>query len=335
MRNYTSPVDLAKDDPWLAEQLAREKVPVHHVVVPTKLTSPSPVLSPTISAINAERRKAIARETAHCASGKPLDYSMAFDGLLFKRLPTGLRVSISSADRAILILDTLIKACQARGLRTFVEKKNIRIGCGEHSARIRISERVEQRHGSTKGLSNFDLLSKRNVAHTPTAQLTMFIERLSLERKLCDKQALPLELQMNAAIVLVCRSIAETRRWHECSAAQMQAFAEAGARVEALRRAQLADLAEVKRLESERKQRIADLVSEAASWHDATTTRAYIAHLRAAAVVAGGQVSPSLHSWLDWATETASSSDPTNVRVYECPVSTSTPAAQKEQANDE
>lgn len=150
MKNV-SLTDLCKDDAWLAEQLARESDPAHRLDVPEKLVRPSSILKPAITAINGKRRQAVALEAAHCLHGLPLQSSIDFDGLVFKRLPLNLRVTVGAADRAILLMDTLIKACEKRGLQASVGKDGLHIGQGKFSARIRISELVEKKARSLTG----------------------------------------------------------------------------------------------------------------------------------------------------------------------------------------
>lgn len=301
--SHPSPIFLAKADPWQAEQTAREADPANRVAVPERLTRPSPLLAPIIAAVDAKRRMALSRDVAHRVDGKPLDYSFDFDGLLFKRLPMGLRVTIGSADRAILILDTVIKACESRGLRAFIGDDGLRIGFGDYSARVRISERVEQLHGVGKKTSTMGR-STPFIAHRPTSKLTMFVERLSALRSVADKPGLPLEAQVNAAIILVYRAIAETRAWREHIANSLREAAE-------LQQAQAAIRAKVEAVRQEAERSRSELLSEAAAWQKAALIRAYVDQI----VAAAPDAPQGLHSWTTWARSVADEIDPTAERI--------------------
>lgn len=301
--NHPSPIELARDDPWQAEQIAREAVPASRVNVPERLTRPSALLVPTIAAVNSGRRTALARDKAHRVDGKPLDYANGFDGLLFKHLPMGFRVTVGTADRAILIVDTLIKVCEARGLRAFAGKDGLRIGFGDYSARVRISERVEQLHGAGKKPSTMDR-STPFIAHRPTSKLTLFVERLSALRNVVDKPGMPLEAQMNAAIVLVCRAIAETKAWREY-------FERITREAQEDRQAQADKAAMVVAAKKEIEQRRQDLMKEAAAWQQSAVIRQYANQVAAISQAP----SPSLQEWLVWAHYIADELDPIPARV--------------------
>lgn len=296
--NFPSPIELAKDDPWQTEQIAREAVPASRVHVPERLTRPSSLLVPTIAAVNSGRRTALARDKAHRVDGRPLDYANGFDGLLFKHLPMGFRVTVGTADRAILIVDTLIKACEARGLKAFAGKDGLRIGFGDHSARVRISERVEQLHGVGKKPSTMDR-STPFIAHRPTSKLTLFVERLSALRNVGDKPGMPLEAQMNAAIVLVCRAIAETK-------ASREYWAESARQAQEERLAELDYAAKIATAQKEAEWRRHGLIQEASSWQQSISLRKYIDHVAAASPAP----SAALQDWLTWARAVADELDP-------------------------
>ena len=301
--NFPSPIDLARDDPWQAEQIANEADPANRVVVPGRLSRPSALLAATIEAVNSSRRTALARDKAHRVDGKPLDYAFGFDGLLLKHVPMGFRVTIGTADRAILIIDTLIKECERRGLVAFAGDDGLRIGFGDYSARVRISERVEQLHGMGKKPSTMDR-STPFIAHRPTSKLTLFVERLSALRNVVDKPGLPLELQMNAVIVLVCRATAETKAWREY-------FAEIHRAAEEERHALAVTAAMVETTKRKIEQRRQDLIKEAAAWQQSAVIRQYADQVATASLVP----SAALQEWLTWARNTADEIDPLPARI--------------------
>lgn len=301
-----SPVELCRDDQWLKEQLARENNPSHRVTVPIKMLRMSPVLKPVISAIDAKRRTAIAREKSHCLNGQPLGNSMGFDGLIFKYLPLSFRVTVSTADRALLLMDTLIKACEKRGLHVSVGKDGLHVGEGEFSARLRISERVEKKTRSLADVPQNRVWMYRPFSYAPTGELTIYIERLGLERKVGDKPGVSLEFQLNTAICAICRAIAELRAWHDHRSAEMKALADARAAREAILKAEAARAAELEAAKQERLRVRAELIQEAAAWRDAELIRDYVQ-----VVVASAAAPPAeLTAWIAKARQTADDIDP-------------------------
>lgn len=288
-----SPVALSKSDPWLVDQLALEATPARRISVSEKLSRPSSVLSSTISAVAKFRGR-----------GAPASLLSQLRGNVFIYLPIGMRVSPTSADRALRLLDTLIKACEARKLRVFIENKHIRVGFGEHSARVRISERVDKKHGSIKGMSNIDVLLGKSITYLPTGELTIFIERLSSERKVADKSDSALEGQMNSVMEAIFRAIAETKAQRE--------FYEARATSDArTRQMAMEAAAEIERTQREAEKRRLDLISETNAWHQAVAIRRYVE------AVSSRVDSPSLalQDWLGWASGIADEIDPISNRA--------------------
>ena len=267
--NRPSPIELCKDDPWLVEQLAREKDPINLLAVPEKLARPSLILKPVITAINSKRRQAVAREAAHCIQGLPLQSSIDFDGLIFKRLPLTFRVTIGTADRALLLMDTLLKACKTRGLDIFVEKDGLHIGYSDFSTRVRISERVEKKIRSLNGAPTKYEWMYRPFSYTPTGELTIYVDGLGSERKVSDKPNAQLESQLNAVIALICRSVAELRVWRDRQTIEERERVERSSLAEAKRIAAATALAEIEAKRLAKLQSEEDLIAEAIAWQNA------------------------------------------------------------------
>lgn len=124
----------AKVDPWLLARLDEEKDPANLIVVPLELRNPSKVLADTIKAIAAARREAaerLLRRPSHTITPESSPHRNSV--LLRLQSPAlALRVSPASTDRAVLLMDTLIKACEARNLNVSVDKQAIFIGCEDH-----------------------------------------------------------------------------------------------------------------------------------------------------------------------------------------------------------
>jgi hypothetical protein len=134
--NFTSVIGSAKEDPWLLTQLAREGDPAFGITVPEKLSRPSPVLASTIKAMSQAR-----------VAG-PTNLPPRLSGIhrgVFNLPPTGLRVNPKSADRALLLADTLIKACHRRKIIATVGAARLTFSVGNYRAEVRISEKINER----------------------------------------------------------------------------------------------------------------------------------------------------------------------------------------------
>jgi hypothetical protein len=312
--DYPSPVELAKDDPWLLACLAGEDDPVKLIVVPTALSRPSPVLVETIEAVAAEKR---GKRGLPNPSGAPtglMEYPRP-PHIRLRKSAIGIRVSLPSADRALLLMDTLVKACIKRGLTVSIEKMHLAVGHDGTSVHVRISERVTKIVGSLKGLSKLDVLHDKHVTYRATGELAIAVARLGSERKTVDIHDLPLEQQLGVVVSKIYRGIAEVKAWR---AHMDRRLAESEARAntrKAEQEARQAAVAEVKRIEEDGRQRQVDLIAEANAWQQSKTISAYAEHLAAEATASGDPISAELKAWLEWATNTAQGMDPTSKRV--------------------
>lgn len=305
-----SPVTLAKDDQWLVEQLRREAQSAEPIVVPPTLAKPSYGLVTTINAVKAEK----AQKSPH--SKRNADGTYVYPPhLRFHPSVMALRVTPAAANRALLIIDTLMKACEQRGLGVSVADRYMRVTHGAHEVQVRMSERVEQVVGSTKGMSNVDILFKRNIKYRSTNELTIAVIGPTGERKTTDKNNVAVEGQLHAVMRHIYRGLAERRVWSDHLDAKV---AEATKRAEARhaeREVREAAEAEVERLADVQRKLQVDVVAEATTWQQSRTILAYIDHLAATVSEAGGQTTAELKEWIDQATAIAERLDPTNDRL--------------------
>jgi hypothetical protein len=312
--DFPTAVELAKDDPWLLASLAVEEDPSNLIVVPASLSRPSPILTETLEAVAAEKRGKRERSKPSETTTELPIYSKP-PHLKLPRSALGLRVSLSSVDRALLLMDTLAKACMKRGLTVSIEKMHLEVGHDGTSVHVRISERVTKIVGSLKGLSKLDVLYDKHVTYQATGELTIAVARLGSERKTVDRHDLPLEQQLSVVLCKIYRGIAEVKAW---LAHLDKTIAESEARANAQkaeREARQAAAAEVKRIEEDRQRRQVDLIAEANAWQQSKTILAYAEHLAAEAAASGGPISADLKAWIEWATSMAKSMDPTSKRI--------------------
>jgi hypothetical protein len=312
--DYPSAIELAKDDPWLLARLACEDDPGNLIVVPATLSRPSPVLVGTFEAVAAEKR---GKRGLPIPSGAPtglMDYPRP-PHLRLRKSALGIRVSLPSADRALLLMDTLVKACMKRGLTVSIEKMHLAVGHDGTSVHVRISERVTKIVGSLKGLSKLEVLHDKHVTYRATGELAIAVARLGSERKTVDRLELPLEQQLGAVLCKIYRGIAEVKAWRahiDRSLAELEARANAR---KAEQEGRQAAAAEAKRIEEDRRQRQEDLIAEATAWQQSTTVQAYANHVATEASASGNPIRADLQEWIEWAKITAASMDPTNKRI--------------------
>jgi hypothetical protein len=314
MTDYPTPLELAKDDPWLLACLGGENDLVNPIVVPATLSRPSPVLAETLEAVAAEKRGTRGRPKY---SEAPTELTVYPDPphLRLSRSVIGLRVSLSSVDRALLLIDTLVKACLKRGLTVSNEGMRLKVGYEGSAVEVRISERVTTIVGSLKGLSKLDVLRRNHITYRATGELTIAVARLDSVRKTSDKQDLKLEQQLGVVLRKIYRGIAEARAW-SMHLEKMSREYEARANVrKAEQEARQAAAAEAKRIEEDRRQQQVDLNAEANAWQQSKTILAYAEHLAAEAAASGDPISSDLEAWIEWATRTAEGMDPTSKRV--------------------
>jgi hypothetical protein len=296
--DYPSAIELAKDDPWLLARLAGEDDPANLIVVPTTLSRLSPVLAETREAFAAKRREK--------PGSRPHQ---------FPKYALGLRVSLSSSDRALLLMDALVKTCVKRGLTVSIEGMRLKVGYDGSAVEVRISERVTKIVGSPYGPSKNDVLFDRDRTCQPTGELTIAVARYVSVRKTVDKQNLKLEQQLGAVLSKIYRGIAEGKAW-STHLKKMSAAWEARAKAQKVEQeARQAAAAEVRRIEEDRRRQQVDLIAEANAWQQSKTILAYADHLAAEAIKSGDPISADLQAWIEWATGAAESMDPTNKRI--------------------
>jgi hypothetical protein len=212
-------------------------------------------------------------------------------------------------------MDTLVKTCVKRGLAVSIDKMRVKVGHDGSSVHVRISERVTKIVGSPKGLSKLDVLYGRHVTYRATGELTIAMARLGTERKTADRLDLKLEQQLGDVLRKIYRGIAETKAWFTHLEKRLADSAVRANALMAEQEARQAAAAEAKRIEEERRQQLVDLIAEANAWQQSKTVQAYANYVAAEATTSGDSISADLQAWIEWATRTAESMDPTKKRI--------------------
>lgn len=294
--------------------LEREQDDANLIVVPGAITRPSAALIETIQEVAAIRRHSALRPVK--SKGRlPLTGYPDRPTIQLPRTVFEPKVSSESVDRALLLMDTLIKACTERGLSATVKDARLLISHDGSSVDVRISERIVTIVGSPKGFSQMDVLLNKHVTYRPTGELTIGVARLGNELKVKDKNGLPLERQLNNVLKRIYRGITETRVWFEHLhklAAESAARAEIKKSEDAARKAAIEA---AQRDAEELRQKRMDLAAEAMAWQQSQTILAYAAHLVQTATRDGRALSTDLQAWVDSISKIAKALDPTTRRL--------------------
>lgn len=277
-------------------KLRAQKREDHKVVVPEKLDTPHPLV---------ERTERSLRSSA-----------ADNEGLVRPKAKGCLHVAVGTEtiDRAMRIMDALLKAIEERGMRVTVKDQEYRSKTlvevdgeeidvrlmeviGESARQPTAEERLqEQRYPSLYG-------GRKYVRRFLTAQLGISVDARfrSNRRKWSEKDGKRLEDRLNTVIAFMFRTaevIKERRR----------RYAEQERQWEEARRLR----EEAERRRRKREQRIERLQKDAAAWHKATRIRRYIDAVEAAARADGRTIDEtgSLHHWIQWARRHAEKIDP-------------------------
>jgi len=204
----------------------------------------------------------------------------------------GIEVSRKSRQRALRIMDSLIKALESRRMsvsldrarnRTLVDVRGVAVG-------IQLEERFKQaevRPGRWKRVE--------------TGQLALKIDgwNRDLRQTWADGKKQRVENCLNSFVVGLVAS-AEIRRERERKTQERE-------REERERRLRAEEERRQERLEQKR---VAEIRQQAADWEEAERLRAYAAAVRSALAEPDGLLGPSSQAWFEWAEEYISRLDP-------------------------
>ncbi|WUR11927.1 hypothetical protein E7V67_019805 [[Empedobacter] haloabium] len=306
-------------DDWLRDRIAFEAAPANAIVVFPDLVKPHPLVRSAAAAVRTEinglqRSRAHAERPKKRKPGAPWepDWGALSRPSWRRYLETGvmeidpavlpLRVSIESADRALRLWDTLLKACVARGLRIEMGDRRVEVSDGAETVKLRMSEKVEHEKRPV------ELGENTVLARAPTGRLRIFLGVIASETSIEDSPDQALEQQLNDFMARIYRALASSRRWHAALAERRHREEQ----VAQLRAQERAAAEEVARLQKTEVERTRELVAEATAWKDAQRILAYVNHIRGSAS-ARGMTLPA--EWAAWAESVAASMDPTRKRL--------------------
>lgn len=313
---------------WLAEQLAFEADRSNKVVVTGELIRPHPLVRQTAQAVTEYRRKLEASRKRAESPPKPRDRWQP-DFSAFSRpswreyvdkgyieldgdvLP--LRVSLNLTDRALRLWDALIKACVDRKMAISLGKDRLLVAERGITVELRMSERVIRTALPTKGMSEIDILFKRNVRHDSSGELRIFVGGFGSDWKAEDDSKGKLEDKLNVVLSRI-HSTVKLRIEREAEWAERDRLEQITR--ERRERERLA-LAERQQLQEIERQRCADLIAEAESWKRAAIVREYIVavRIRLADTLLSAGSRAALDDWIRWAEHAVDAMDPLTRRV--------------------
>jgi hypothetical protein len=318
--------DLTKDEIWLQEMLAFENDPINKITVEAELHAAHPAVVSAAKALKvrlAELQKSqeeLERPRVYRPGqrwepnwealrlGGWRDYER--NGQVIDLSGVPLCVSAGAADRALRIWDALIKACASRGINLSADGV---LSLPRHGAkiRLRLTERVERKIGPVRGLSPAQVMMKEHIKKMPTGELRIIVGVPPAQSKVIDSRAKPIEAQLNSVMARAFRQVLANKARATRAEEDARQYVIQAQRCEEERIAREARA----RIKQEEVRRQALLIEEVGAWHQSEIIRAYVGSLMESATASGAPVTAELRTWIDWATSTAESLDPTKKRL--------------------
>lgn len=282
--------ELFRFDPGLANRLDREASPQFRITVPSEMDKPTAVLQNALEAAKQLDRR---HPKKHERYGRVEIESGAIN------------VSISALDRAFRLMDALIKACLSRGFAVSFGDRRLLVGTKRAAVRIYLSERIVKEFRQSASRKNSLVFDERR--YLPTGELRIIIGGMNSDRKVVDKENVPLEEQLNRVMQHIIRIAAERKQWWDeydkrSRERNLMLEAEENKKAETLERA---------KLEEEDGRAIGALVRAANSWHQARVLRDYIAAQVEAGLIKEGQEKREWSAWALAAAEKIEAGDAT------------------------
>lgn len=268
-----------------------EKQPDNKIIVFTQLTAPHPLVARTAASLQNKKTRPDKQGVIRGVWSKDLDISVSPDCL----------------GRALLIMDTLIKALEARGFVVSVlhlyphysyERIVTQVLVLGEAFQFNLQERVDRLE---KPLTRSSIFGSKHE-YRPSGRLILRIETYIEGRKnWSDGSRQRVEDCLNDFIAVLIEEAAIKR----------------AERAEQERRKRLEEEERRRREEAERRQeeeeaRIQALIKEAEAWERSRQIRAYINAVKEGVIEKYGQIAPGskIEQWLTWAQQQADRFDP-------------------------
>lgn len=188
--------ELSRFDPDLPNRLDQEASPQFRITVASEIDRPAALLQNALAAAKRFDRR---HPEKHERYGRV-------------ELESGaINVSVSSLDRAFRVMDALIKACQSRGFAVSFDRRRLLVGTERAAVRIYLSERIVKEFRQSASRKNSLVFDERE--YLPTGELRIIIGGTNSDRKVADKENVPLEEQLNRVMQHIIRIAAERKQW--------------------------------------------------------------------------------------------------------------------------
>jgi hypothetical protein len=278
----------------VADQARYEALEEHRIIVPESLADPHPLVATSIHLLRKSRTDA---EHVLVNSGKKC---------------LALSVTLGTADRAMLIYDTLIKSLEARGFSialestTESEEQGTRtmVSVGTERIPVAIAERIDRTERKPDPNAKHPTYGKQ-WDYIPTGRLSLYLLLPYLGTRVrstwSDGSKQRIETRLNDVVVGLVAA---------AEAIKLQRLEQ-----EARHREYLAEQEREQAREERRQQeagRVRALGADLKAWRRCAIIREYAAAMRSAAVAASllGEGSP-MAEWLHWVDAYANRVDPT------------------------
>jgi hypothetical protein len=253
-----------------------------------------------VPAVLSDPHRFVSEAQKHFERAEP-DYKM---GWLVRRQVTTLdiRVCRDSVDRALRIMDALIKALEKRGISVILVREK------EYSTFVQVEEEIlaigldELLRFRKSGEERFS--GRERHAYFPTGRLTLKIrsaEYLGCRHQWRDRVRQRLEDCLNSFVVGL-RNAAELERSRRIEREERdRQWKEARAQREELRKIQKEELERLQRLET-----------EVANWRKAQEIRAYVSAVESTIIARDGNIEPDseIAKWISWVLSHSDRFDP-------------------------
>ncbi|WP_425619175.1 hypothetical protein NA78x_002912 [Anatilimnocola sp. NA78] len=291
-----SPDVCIANDPAIAELIAYELLPENRIECVTDLRGADPLVTAT--------RESLSHRD-------PDEYGRVSRRYDFAAACFEVGVSKGNIQRALLLLQSLVKAFKSRGYELLA------VGTKQKDAKVRVLDREfrisvwEPSNRRTRELTKQEKLEAerwrwsrpRDYEHVPSGILEVHLDRDSYYStgKIADTKKARVEDRLNELVVDMLQAVDAQRQQAERE--RLEAIAKEKRRRKAL------ELEIVRRTESVREERLHKVVPR---WHKSEQIKQYIAAVRQEALRRTGQIDDEseLGRWLRWAESYLDSIDP-------------------------
>jgi len=259
-----------------------EKDPANRIVVPAELTDPHPLVQRTENALRTAKKGSDGRL------------------VLGRRKTLLIRVTRENVDRALRIMDTLVKALEARGMDPQPSDK-----ADEPSTLVvegsRINFGIEEVCRLPDVPNKFAVTSSMPMVPTGILSLKLYEYHNYWRKQWADGKVQRVETCLNKFIVELHYFVESEKAAAERSHEQARVYEEK----EAKRK-------ELIRLQQEEKARLEKLERDVVLWEKSESIRRFIKAYRLNAEAKGLPTAPDSEAgkWIEWATSTAARFDP-------------------------